>query len=163
MSTIMDVYLFDIAKKQGKWVGGIEDYEDQLKTNKEDDVMSAVDEVLTEKKIVDEKVEWMINVYLNQQLDTIDVTNELWQGTENNVLIRRNKKMARRIDSIMQLRTCLFAIGAAHIPGDSGVVRLLRERGFTVEPVSYSKRIEAGKYIYVSKDLPWVNAEIKDK
>jgi len=163
MSTIMDVYLFDIAKKQGKWVGGIEDYEDQLKTNKEDDVMSAVDEILTEKKIVDEKVEWMINVYLNQQLDTIDVTNELWQGTENNALIRRNKKMARRIDSIMQLRTCLFAIGAAHIPGDSGVVRLLRERGFTVEPVSFSKRIEAGKYIYVSKDLPWVNAEIKDK
>ena len=162
MPTMMDAYLFDIAKRQGKWVGGIEDYEDQAQTGKEDEVMSAVDDILTDKKAVNQKVEWMIGVYLKQELDTIDLTNQLWRGTEKNILVRRNVKMARRIDSIMQLRTCLFAIGAAHIPGDSGVVTLLRGRGFTVEPVNFSKRIEPVKYSYTAKEIPWVNADIKD-
>ena len=37
MSTIMDMYLFDIARRQGNWVGGIEDLEDQIGKNDEED------------------------------------------------------------------------------------------------------------------------------
>ncbi|MES1214850.1 MAG: TraB/GumN family protein [Bacteroidota bacterium] len=163
MPTIMDVYLFDIAKRQGKWVGGIEDFEDQRKRiNKEDEIMSMVDEITGNTKDANEKIEWMIQTYLSQDLDAIDLTNEIWKGAERDILIKRNTKMARRMDSIMKLRTCLFTVGAAHLPGDSGVVKLLRDRGFIVEPVYSSRKIEPGKYVYKAREIPWVKTDINE-
>jgi len=50
-------------------------------------------------------------------------------------LYDRNVVMAERIVSIMARREALFAIGAAHLPDDGGVLDLLVEQGFTVEPV----------------------------
>ena len=60
--------------------------------------------------------------------------------------------MAQRMDSIMKTGTALFTtVGCAHLPGDGGVIELLRSKGYTVEPIkkfliskksSYMKAIE---------------------
>jgi uncharacterized protein YbaP (TraB family) len=162
MNTIMDMYLYDIARRQGKWVGGIEDIEDQLAKNpdREEETMALVYGATTDQSGTKKAVEWMINTYVRQDLSTIDLTNDIWRGSDRDILIRRNVKMARRMDSIMQIRTCLFAVGAAHIPGDSGVVTLLRKRGFTVEPVYSTKTIDPAQYRYAAKDISWVPVEI---
>jgi len=65
-------------------------------------------------------------------------------------------KMARRIDSLISLRTMFLAIGAAHLPGDSGVINLLRRKGFTLEPVFSNKKIAADDYTFNEVHLPWV-------
>src|SRR5437868_314117 len=144
MPTIVDLYLFNIAKQQGKWVGGIEDVSDQ---------MNVSDEIglnLTPERLVDEDtsgirfgVESMKDIYIKEDLGKI----QSWSDHDKVLtpadadMIKRNHKMARRIDSILAIRSCFFAIGAAHLPGDSGVVRFLRDRGFTVEPVVSNKKI----------------------
>ncbi len=71
------------------------------------------------------------------------------------LLINRNVKMARRMDSLAHIRNSFFAVGAAHLPGDSGVITLLRARGFTVDPVFSSQKITPEKYTYTVKELPW--------
>ena len=67
------------------------------------------------------------------------------------------------MDSLCAIRTMFFAIGAAHLAGDSGVVSLLRSRGFTVEPVYSSKKIAAETYAKKLEDIPWYKVEDDNK
>ena len=71
--------------------------------------------------------------------------------------------MARRIDSLTDVRSMFVAIGAAHLPGDSGVIQLLRSRGFTVEPVFSSKKIPATEYAKKLENIPWFKVQDENK
>ncbi|HEY4287776.1 MAG TPA: TraB/GumN family protein [Puia sp.] len=163
MPTFMDAYLYNIARRQGKWLGGIEDLTDQtglisdLVDESDINYLLASDSA-TKGSIAHSYLEKMIGAYSDQDLDAIEDMTELHSSAEekDKMLIRRNVKMARRIDSLASVRTMFLAIGAAHLPGDSGVIDLLRRRGFTVDPVFSRKKIEAKDYTFQEIHLPWV-------
>lgn len=148
MPTFLDAYLFDIARRQHKWTGGVEDLIDQKGiihdvVDKSDILGLAADENkgaaggLTLPK--------MIDIYVRQDLEAIDT---LFGNREDRdlILIKRNLKMARRMDSLSGVRSMVFAVGAAHLPGEDGLIHLLREKGFTVEPVFSSRKIRSADY-----------------
>ena len=60
------------------------------------------------------------------------------------------------MDSLMNIRTMFFAVGAAHLPGDSGVINLLKRRGYAVEPVFSTQKIDPEKYSALLNKLPWI-------
>lgn len=51
------------------------------------------------------------------------------------LLIRRNKNWVNQIKVLTAENPIFFAVGAGHLGGEEGVIRLLRKEGFTVEPV----------------------------
>jgi uncharacterized protein YbaP (TraB family) len=163
MPTFMDAYLYNIARRQGKWVGGIEDLSDQtglmadLIDQSDISYLLATDSS-TRRSNSNRSIEEMIRIYSNQDLEGIESISSENSTAEvkDMMLIRRNLKMARRIDSLISLRTMFLAIGAAHLPGDSGVISLLRRRGFTLEPVFSNKKIQADDYTFTEVHLPWV-------
>ncbi len=163
MSTFLDAYLFGVAKKQGKWVGGIEDFNDQVEQINSPETEEKIQAALYDEKYYHSSYEWFIKTYISQQLDSIDafMYNEE-SGKKDYILIKRNLKMTRRIDSLSAIRSTFFAIGAAHLPGDSGVINLLRSRGFTLTPVFSSKKIDPDKYNLKSKEITWYPVNIKD-
>ncbi|HEY1022347.1 MAG TPA: TraB/GumN family protein, partial [Flavisolibacter sp.] len=157
MSTIVDAFLLGLAQRQGKWTGGIEDVDDQIDLN---DVMGAdlkVETVLQPEKEYRLAMDSMIGLYLAGDLDKIDAwSNRALEGkTRDALLIRRNVKMAFRMDSLSAVRTMFFAVGAAHLPGDSGVIQLLRHRGFQVEPVYAATTIDGELYSSRLDEKPW--------
>ncbi|RYY13074.1 MAG: TraB/GumN family protein, partial [Chitinophagaceae bacterium] len=166
MPTFVDAYLYNIARRQGKWLGGIEDLSDQLGLM--DDM---VDESDLDLLLMDNKkkirrtgksmIEGMIETYTREDLDAInELMNQGGAEYKDLLLLKRNVKMARRIDSLINIRTMFLAIGAAHLPGDSGVIDLLTKRGFTLQPVISNKKIDASKYTFKEVHLPWL--EIPD-
>lgn len=160
MSSFMDLYLYGIAQKQGKLVGGIEDVEDQL--NVLDDLFDEMDlAYLTQdstRQAGADAIEQMKQIYLKQDLDGIEsfTTGLTSQKFKDVLLMRRNMKMARRMDSLARRRSSFFAVGVAHLPGDTGVIDLLRKRGFVVEPVFSSKKISPENYTYKTVEKPWI-------
>ncbi|RYG51821.1 MAG: TraB/GumN family protein, partial [Chitinophagaceae bacterium] len=162
METFMDGYLFGLAEKQGKWTGGIEDPEDQFDLDDALDPNSYIASQFRETGDEKEQLEWMINAYLSENLQSIDRSSDLWQGAKDIILINRNIKMAYRVDSLAHIRNCFFAVGAAHLPGDSGVINLLRKKGFIVTPVISSKKIKPEKYVYKEIKREWQNVFVKD-
>jgi uncharacterized protein YbaP (TraB family) len=54
------------------------------------------------------------------------------------LLYNRNKNWAVKINEIIQSTPCLFAVGAAHLPGDLGVINLLKKQGYTLTPVKHA-------------------------
>jgi len=157
MPTFVDAYLFYTAKKQAKWVGGIEDITDQaglLENIDKADIEFMLNK--NAKDVADNMMEHMIALYTNQDIDELcRFTSGEDSAKHDAVITRRNIKMAYRIDSIAHTRSMLFAIGAAHLANDEGVISLLRKRGFTVTPVMGSKKISSDDYKFVEKPMPW--------
>jgi uncharacterized protein YbaP (TraB family) len=166
MQTFLDIYLFDIARRQGKWTGGVEDLQDQENVMDylvdESDLQELVVEEDKSKKRYNEELDQLVQLYLSSDLDAIrEFTTPNDSVYEEAVLTRRNKKMAMRMDSLSHERSMVFAIGAAHLPGDEGLISLLKQKGFTVSPVFSSKKIKHSDYKVADISLPWY--EVNDE
>ena len=88
----------------------------------------------------DEELEDLLDAYAAQDLDLLMATMErstsMPPEMNTSLIVDRNARMAMRMDSIMRSgTTAFFAVGAAHLPGNMGLIALLRERGYGVVPV----------------------------
>lgn len=79
------------------------------------------------------------NAYRNQELDKMeDFTKKEDMGIANFtdlLLYNRNANWARKLEGLLNHQSLVVAVGAGHLPGDKGVINLLRKAGYTVEPV----------------------------
>lgn len=69
---------------------------------------------------------------------TIDLVSKEIYMDENAtmlMLVNRNKEWVEKMPQMMQERSNLFAVGAAHLTGDYGIIQLLRQKGYIVTPV----------------------------
>lgn len=165
MSTIMDAYLYSVARRHGKWLGGIEDVQDQLSLSDELGTSLSSEEFLVPDEKLRTSLEEMIKIYLDADLDLLErhALRGISQEAENLIFIRRNVKMALRMDSLSRVRSMFYTVGAAHLPGDSGVIKLLRAKGYQVEPVFSSKKVAPELYAAKLKDVPWVHIQDESK
>lgn len=165
MSTIMDAWFYGIARRQGKWLGSVEEVKDQLSLIDEVGFEMNDDALKSSPVEVGRTLESLIQIYRNRDLDALYafIKPGLGQGEEDRIFIRRNLKMVRSMDSLSRIRSVFFAVGAAHLPGDSGVIRLLRNKGYTVTPVLSAKNLDPDKYISKLADVPWMKVEDRNK
>ena len=81
----------------------------------------------------------LIAVYRQQNLQKInELSSREDAGMEkymNLLLYDRNKDWITKISTITTQGSYLFAVGAAHLAGDKGVLNLLKQKGYTVLPV----------------------------
>lgn len=157
MATIMDVWFYEAVHRQGKWVGGIEDVGDQAGMLDNVPFSYYVDDFVNDHRESKLTIEKMIRIYLAEDLEGIEkIEDNLGFSLKDKIMLRRNRKMAFRMDSLAHIRSTFFAVGAGHLPGDSGVISYLRRQGFTVEPVLSSKRVAASTHRFPVKEMPWV-------
>src|SRR5436190_8404637 len=74
-------------------------------------------------------------------LDSINRFNSFSAAFDEKFLYRRNEIQANSIDSIIRSGSSLFAgVGAAHLPGERGVIESLRRKGYKLRPVKMGER-----------------------
>ena len=82
----------------------------------------------------------MVELYRKQDLQLMDsLISKSDPGMEQYMdllLYSHNKRWASEIPEQMFQGPTLFAVGAGHLPGENGVLKLLRDQGFTVKPVN---------------------------
>ena len=92
---------------------------------------------------MDKMAEGVIRAFYSQNLDAImEAMNEKLHNScdsrpeEEDILIyKRNADWLAKMPAIMAQKPTLFAVGAGHLPGEKGVLHLLRQAGYTVEGV----------------------------
>jgi uncharacterized protein YbaP (TraB family) len=80
----------------------------------------------------------MLNCYLKQDLKKLgELMNdaELSPEFNANFLVKRNQNWIPQISKMVQEKPIFIAVGAGHLPGEQGVLKLLQEAGYTVTPV----------------------------
>ncbi len=163
MDAPVDTYLYNIARRQGKWVGGIEDVLDPRKLLHELGSQFSADALLY-KADGKTDLERMTGIYKDQDLNKINAwITGLDPSYRDALLNRRNRKMAHRIDSMAAIRSNFFAVGAAHLPGTKGLLALLRAKGYTLTPIISSRKIAPEAYTYTPVELPWDTLKDDDR
>ena len=81
----------------------------------------------------------LTNAYRNQQLEKLgEMTMKEDMGMKNFtelLLYKRNENWAKKLQTLMTDHSLVVAVGAGHLPGKRGVISLLRQAGYKVEPV----------------------------
>jgi len=141
--TFLDSHLSNKAKEFGKEVTGLETVDEQLQ---------AVNGIplLEQMHMLEEAID---SLYVPSVNDADEMTTlyehadleglynyfqkEETSGEFNESLITiRNKRMADRFEDYVKKGRRLFAaVGALHLPGERGVIELLRAKGFSVTPI----------------------------
>ena len=132
--------LVALATEKQKEVLGLETIADQM------DFMGKAfsDEFLLQQLLNYDKQEdvfaAMVKSYNEQNLNELYafVTDKKYadQDTEKWLLIERNKNWAEALPEMINNESSLIAVGAAHLPGENGIIELLRSKGYDVKPVS---------------------------
>jgi len=60
---------------------------------------------------------------------------EVFDLENDELVLGRNTMWMPTILSNIKQCACLFAVGALHLPGEEGLINVLRKEGYTVEPV----------------------------
>lgn len=130
------------AVAAGQEIVGLETIEDQMA------VFDAIPVI--------EQVDWILDLYGNEdsmrdvygalvaayKAEDLDALGRLMNEESpelaaygDALLVNRNRAWIPRIEALAAEGSVFVAVGAGHLPGEQGVLRLLREAGYTVDPV----------------------------
>lgn len=140
--TFLDMFIYQAGSKNNKPVFSLEDF---METNRITTLANLPDEEESSPsdwyvKLTKDKSyrDLLQDAYRNQNLDFLDSLQAETAGENylKYMLYERNKIMVRNIDSLLNTGISLFSgVGAAHLPGENGMIELLRRLGYTVSPV----------------------------
>src|SRR6478735_4216789 len=131
------------AKANNMQVKGLEKVEDQLKVFDAIPYAAQAEEFAETVLHIDsvkKSFTGMLDLYKQKDLAALNkMTNEEdeFSAYSDLLLNDRNIKWIPEIIEQAKLRPTFFAVGAAHLGNDNGVINLLRQQGYTVSPVFY--------------------------
>lgn len=139
----LDLFFLQQARNRGMYCYGLEEYMDQIKATDAisiDDQLKILRQTLHETADVAASFDSLVLAYLAFDMTMISkmLTDTTLPDNFDKVLVeKRNKTMYKGFRKIAKNQHVFCAVGAAHLPGDKGLIGLLRKKGYTVEPVTF--------------------------
>lgn len=87
------------------------------------------------KKDFNDAIQFYKNEDIAATVRLISQEKYMNSNSKHYMLNLRNTKWATKMPAMMKAKSNLFAIGAAHLVGENGLIPLLREKGYIVTPV----------------------------
>lgn len=138
----MEEVILQAAKNLNKPINGLETmafqasifdsipYQDQAR-----ELMRTIDSA----GVDDRNMQQLLEVYRSQNLQAIEAITLQEEGGVaaylDLFLYSRNAKWIPEIIAAMKKAPSIFAVGAAHLPGEKGVIQLLKKAGYHLRPV----------------------------
>lgn len=145
-SQLLDYYFQKVAVESGKSVGGFETVDFQVEVLYGAPIEKQISDLMCQVEHFQETIDmsdFVAAAYFDQDLDQLqDITEEESLGEcsstpeeEDKLIYNRNSAWAEAMPAIMAEKPTFFAVGAAHLCGERGVLALLKKAGYTVEGV----------------------------
>lgn len=138
--TYLDMFIYQAGKKKNKAIYSLEDIEESrylVSKAQRNARKNKIDPWLT--KLYEKENPYLVqeNTYRDRNLallDSIGVASNTEYFRENMLYIR-NANMVHVLDSLMQSQSVFAGVGAAHLPGNKGMLKMLEDKGYTVKPL----------------------------
>lgn len=146
---VLDTRIAEVAQAKGIPVVGLETVESQLEAAasvpmEEQVAMLRLSLQLADRS--DDLRETILQLYLAKQLGALlplqrilaerhGIKDTEFAGFKSRMVDRRNRKMRTRSLPLLSKGKVFVAVGALHLIGEDGLVTLLRNAGYTLEPV----------------------------
>jgi uncharacterized protein YbaP (TraB family) len=148
----MEQLILDEAKKNKKRVDGLETMSYQASIFDSIPYKLQAEQLLKyvndsgSKSEADKQFEEMIEAYKAQDIEKLgEYVKEDDGGLSNyeDILIyNRNRNWVEKLKKLMPEKSLTVAVGAGHLAGEKGVIKLLRKEGYRVRPVKYKMKME---------------------
>ena len=137
--TTIDKYMQTLGQSKGKTIGELEtaDYQmELLYGNSLEEQADALLEMIEQGNSKELLIQ-LTDAYKSQNLDTLwEIFQEQMTGYEYDAIVKvRNLNWEKQMKELLPKQTTLFVVGAGHLPGEFGMINLLREAGYKVKPV----------------------------
>ncbi len=135
-STYIDLFIYQSASKLGKQLISLEDFtQSQIKAR----LAAMPDEEvnITSSRNYFSATQHIEDAYREGDLDKLDSLSKLVssKNTQKYLIDDRNIFFVNTIDSVLKTKIIFSGVGAAHLPGENGVIELLRKKGYKLEPI----------------------------
>lgn len=136
-----EMELLQTAAAAEKKMGGLETAAEQMEILGKSLGINAVFEMLSDlKKDGFKSTKEMVALYTNQDVqglyDYMKKSSYMTDEVYNEMLTKRNHNWINEMPELMKNQSVFFAVGAAHLSGNNGVLKLLKDNGYTVKPVN---------------------------
>lgn len=144
-ATSMEQVIMMAAKSKGKKIKGLETMAEQAGfldripyAYQASELVKYIDSAGTEKG-EDNMMAALFDAYRSQdlkKLESLMVDSDAGMSSFSDILLyNRNASWADKLKTMMGEKTLLIAVGAGHLPGEKGLLNLLKTAGYTVTPV----------------------------
>ncbi len=163
--TYLDMFIFQAGKKNNKKIYALEDLAESryLTTKAAYNANKKELDPWIQKLYAKENASLIQeNLYRDRNLDLLDsigagVNTEFFR---ENMLYIRNENMVVSLEKLIPTKSVFAGVGAAHLPGEKGMINLLRQRGYTVKMLT-SKQTNYSKIAKLKLDSLFINPELK--
>ena len=137
--TSIDKYMQTLGQSKGKSIGELESADYQMELLYGNSLEEQADALLEMIDHGDSKklMQQLTDAYKSQNLDKLwEIFQEQMTGYEYDAIVKvRNLNWEKQMKELLPKQSTLFVVGAGHLPGESGMINLLREAGYKVKPV----------------------------
>ena len=146
-TTSFDNFFQEQAKNNNEPIGGLETLKFQtdlvFKSQPLDRQAQSLMCLIDNEEFYVENMRDMYNAYVAQDLEALEKAMDMKLNNscdsspeeEAAIIYNRNADWIVKMKKIMSDKPTFFAVGAGHLPGEKGVLQLLRKEGYTVEGV----------------------------
>ncbi len=144
-TAMMEQVIMQEAKQHGKKIKGLETMASQA------GILDSIPYKLQAQQLVnyidsattgsqeDKQMKEMFDAYKKQDLKKLEElmveTDAGMAGFTDVLLYNRNRNWVKKLKALMMEKSLVIAVGAGHLPGEKGVINLLRKEGYKVTPV----------------------------
>jgi uncharacterized protein YbaP (TraB family) len=129
------------AQERNLPIQGLETFEEQLRFLDEiplEDQLKSLVKTIRNYTSETNELDKLIRYYKAQDITALTKSFEEDEDVQlkEKLVYRRNTTWVPKLKSWMENKSCFIAVGAGHLGGDNGLIQLLRNQGYTVQPVS---------------------------
>ena len=137
------------AQEAGKPLHGLETIDEQLEVFEGlplEDQVALLRDAVEQFAGIDALHAALLAAYKRQDLAALlaiseaemaDADQRLAREFQRRLIVDRNRRMAERMEPYLEQGAAFVAVGALHLPGEQGLISLLRQRGYSVRAVEY--------------------------
>ncbi len=137
--SVAEIELMHVARTAGLNTAGLETASEQMEIAKK---VFTGQEMLWQLNAVDDyknTFSQMVEAYHSENLQHLAalVTNPKMMSKRayRILVVNRNKRWAKKIPKLIREQNAFIAVGAGHLPGEMGIIELLKDQGFAVNAV----------------------------
>ncbi len=143
----LDLWLQIEAQQRGKLLYQLETVDEQIDlfdAMPEADQTAMLRQVVADHDMIDTWFETMTQHYLEEDIGAIHAMmveqmagydQRLVESFIRRFIVARNERMVKRMAGMLGRGNAFIAVGALHLPGETGILHLLEQQGYRVRPI----------------------------
>lgn len=141
----LDSWFQSEAKRRGLGIGALESYEEQAQvlytfTPLEIQAHNLLKMLRNPEETI-QSVEELTDAYMARDIERLaslskEQTDSAYDAAfVNALLVKRNRNWLDKMPQMMSTSPTLFVVGALHLPGQDGLIKSLRDKGYDIMPI----------------------------